>query len=168
MTARGVAPATECPVNCHYGGRGNVTRMSTEATAPTIDVDVPRFNQGVIAVVGGIAFLLDVPWLVGLAFAVLAISWAGGPRVAPLTRLWIDVVRPRLRPDGPRAFEDARPPRFAQLLGTVVLGAATVAFLVGLPAVGWALTLVVVALAALAATTEICVGCLLYRWATGR
>lgn len=143
--------------------------MATNAAAaPTVDVDAPRFNQAVIAVLTAVAFLLDLPWLVGVAFVLLAVSSAGGPRVAPLTRLWVDIVRPRLRPDGPRAFEDARPPRFAQLLGTLVLGAATIAFVAGAPGAGWTLTLVVTTLAALAATTEICVGCILYRWATRR
>lgn len=146
--------------------------MSTDAPTPApaappaVDVAVPRFNQGVIAVVTGSAFLADLPWLVGLAFAILAVSWAGGPRVAPLTRLWVDVIAPRIRPEGPRALEDARPPRFAQLVGTLVLGAATVSFALGAPTIGWALTLVVTALAALAAATEICVGCVLYRWLT--
>ena len=71
-------------------------------------------------------------------------------------------VRPLLRPQGPVGFEPAAPPRFAQLLGTVVLTAATVAFIAGADTLGWALSLLVVALAALAATTRVCVGCILY------
>ena len=133
--------------------------------APTVDVAVPRFNQAVIAVLTGTAFLADLPWLVAVAFVILALSWAGGPRFAPLTRLYVGWVRPRLRPDGPRAFEDARPPRFAQLVGTIFLGAATAAFALGAPVVGWVLTLTV---AALAATTAICVGCILYEKAIAR
>lgn len=42
------------------------------------------------------------------------------------------------------------------------LGGATLAFLAGASALGWALALIVVALAALAATTGICVGCEIY------
>lgn len=137
--------------------------MATPTTAvPQVDVDVPRFNQAVVAALTGIAFLADLPWLVAVAFALLALSWAGGPRWAPLTQLWVRALRPVVRPDGPAAFEDARPPRFAQLLGTLFLGAATVSFALGAPAVGWTLTLVVTALAALAATTAICVGCIVY------
>jgi hypothetical protein len=135
---------------------------TTQPAAPTVDVAVPRFNQAVITALTGVAFLADLPWLVLVAFAVLAVSWAFGPRFAPLTRLYTSVIRPRIRPDGPTAFEDARPPRFAQLLGTLFLGAATVAFWLGASTVGWVLTLTVCALAALAATTAICVGCILY------
>jgi type IV pilus assembly protein PilV len=47
--------------------------------------------------------------------------------------------------------------------GTGLPGAAaTVAFLLGASAVGWTLTLIVTALAALAAVTGICVGCEMY------
>ena len=141
--------------------------MSDNPVTPTVDVDVPRFNQAVVAVLTGVAFVLQQPWLVAGAFAVLAVSWLGGPNFAPLTRLYLSVVRPRLRPDGPVEFEDARPPRFAQLLGAVFLGFATVSFLVGGGVVGWTLTLLVTALATLAATTRICVGCLIYQRAVG-
>ena len=68
----------------------------------------------------------------------------------------------------PGAFEPEHefPPRFAQALGATFLGLATLAFLLGLPAVGWILTGAVGALQALLATTGICVGCRLYflRW----
>jgi len=136
--------------------------MTTAANAATVDVNIPRFNQGLIGLLTGVAFVLDAPWLVGLSFAVLALSWAGGPRLAPFTRLYVGAVRPRLQPDGPREFEPAAPPRFAQLLGSIFLGGASVAFAAGAPTVGWALTLVVTALAVLAATTRICVGCMIY------
>lgn len=130
--------------------------------AAQVDVAVPRFNQAVVAVLTGAAFLADLPWLVGATALVLGVSWAWGPRFAPLTRLYVDVIRPRLRPDGPTAFEDARPPRFSQLVGTLFLGAATVAFILDAPVVGWSLALVVTALSTLAATTAICVGCIFY------
>lgn len=137
--------------------------MSSEAVrAPQVDVDIPRFNQALVAVLTGLAFLVDAPWVVAALAVVLGLSWVDGPRLGLFTRLYVDVVRPRLRPDGPVEFEDARPPRFAQLLGTVVLGAATIAFVLGASTVGWSLTLVVTALAGLAASTRICVGCLVY------
>ena len=134
---------------------------------PTVDVDVPRFNQAVIALLTGVAFVTQLQWLVVAAFAILAVSWLGGPRFAPLTRLWVGLIRPRLRPGGPAGFEDARPPRFAQLLGAVVLGLATLAFVAGWNPAGWILTLLVTSLAALAATTRICVGCLIYERTAG-
>jgi hypothetical protein len=130
---------------------------------PTVDVNIPRFNQGAVAVLTAIAFVLQVPWLVALVFAVVAVSRVGGPAFAPLTRLYVRLIRPRLDPNGPTEVEDARPPRFAQLLGALFLGLATAAFAAGVPVAGWALTLLVTSLSALAASTRICVGCLIYR-----
>lgn len=126
-----------------------------------IDIDIPRFNQAVVAVTVAVAFVFQLPWLVAATAALLAVSRALGPK-APLTLLYVRVLRPRLRPRGPVGYEPAAPPRFAQLVGAVVLTGATVAFAAGADTVGWALSLLVVALAALAATTRICVGCILY------
>jgi hypothetical protein len=69
-------------------------------------------------------------------------------------------VQPRFG-EGP--VEDARPPRFANLVGAVVLSAATLAYLAGFPLVGAVLGGVVATLALLAAATGLCVGCELYR-----
>jgi hypothetical protein len=71
-------------------------------------------------------------------------------------------IRPRL---GPGALEDARPPRFANFVGVLFLLAALVSHAVGLSGLGWALALIVGALALLAATTGICLGCWMYRLA---
>ena len=128
----------------------------------TVDVNVPRFNQAVTAVLCALVFVLASPGLVAIPLALLVLSRLGGPAVAPITQLYVRIVRPRFLPDGPVVFEDARPPAFAQLLGIVFLGAASLAFIVGLTPVGMGLTLLVAALAALAATARICVGCLLY------
>lgn len=133
-----------------------------------IDVNIPRFSQGAVAVLTGLAFVLQLPWLVGLTFLALALGRAFGHRGSVFAQVYVRLVRPRLQPGGPTEFEDPRPPAFAQLLGAAVLGAATVALYAGAPVVGWALALVVTALAALAATTRICVGCLLYQRALAR
>lgn len=132
------------------------------STESTVDVNVPRFNQGAVAILTAFGFVFGQPWLVVATFAILAVSWTAGPTVAPLTQLYVRVIRPRLQPDGPTEFEPAAPPRFAQLVGAVCLGVASFALVAGWETIGWALTLVVTALAALAATTRICVGCILY------
>lgn len=136
------------------------------STEKTVDVNVPRFNQGTVAVLTAVAFVFQLDWLVATAFAILAVSWLLGPRFAPLTQLYVRLIRPRIGP--PTEFEPAAPPRFAQLIGSVFLGASTVAFALGLTAVGWTLSLVVTALAALAAVTRICVGCIVYEKAVAR
>jgi hypothetical protein len=127
-----------------------------------VDVNIPRFNQAVVAVVTGLAFVLQLPMLVTVMAVVLTLSAFGGPRTALLSRLYTSAIRPRLAPGGPTEFETAAPPRFAQRLGAGFLIAATIAFFVSAGIVGWALTLIVTALAALAAATRICVGCILY------
>ena len=137
------------------------------STTTMVDVNVPRFNQSLVALLTGVGFLLDQPILVAVTFAVLAVSVLGGPTFALFTRLYVGLIRPRVHPDGPAEFEPAAPPRFAQILGTGFLGAATVALYAEMTTLGWTLTLVVTALAALAATARICVGCLIYERAVG-
>lgn len=131
-----------------------------------IDVDVLRLSQGVVALLTGLAFVADLPWLVGATCVLLAASWSMGPQRTPLAHLYTGIIRPRLR--RPVEVEDARAPRFAQLLGAAVLAVATLAFLAGLPTLGWALSLLVTALATLAAATRLCLGCALYRRFAGR
>jgi hypothetical protein len=124
-----------------------------------VDVNVPRFNQAVIALLTGIGFVIEMPALVVLGFSILFMSRVFGPKFAPLTQLYVR----SLRRSSEITTEDARPPAFAQLLGTLFLGAASIAFLAGVPVLGWTLSLIVTALAALAATANICVGCILYQ-----
>ncbi|MFZ5823559.1 MAG: DUF4395 family protein [Bacillota bacterium] len=57
--------------------------------------------------------------------------------------------------------EDRRLMRFNNTIATLLLGLAQVAFLAGLPVLGWALALAV-ALAASVALLGFCVGCFLY------
>lgn len=141
--------------------------MSVTAT-PMVDVNIPRFNQALVALLTGSAFVFDLPAVVAVTFAVLAVSWVGGPSAAPFTRIYVALVRPRFQPDGPTEFEPAAPPRFSQMLGALFLGAATVALYSGASAVGWTLALIVTALAALAAGARICVGCIVYEKAIDR
>jgi hypothetical protein len=125
-----------------------------------IDPRGPRFNQAVltVALLGG--FLLDVKAVAPAFAVVLLLGAAFGPRYGPFLRLFADVVKPRLAP--PRDLEDPRPPRFAAAIGVAFLTGSTIAFAVGAPTVGWALALIVAALAGLAAVTGICVGCEVY------
>ena len=125
-----------------------------------IDVNVPRFNQAMVAALVGIAFVLQWWPLVAGVAVVLGLTRLGGARWGVFTQLYLRLVRPRLK--GAIETEPAAPPRFAQLLGAAFLGAATLAFILNWAVVGWAVALVVFVLAALAATTRICVGCLIY------
>jgi hypothetical protein len=135
-------------------------------TPRPIDPRGPRFNQAVLTVALVAAFVADARPVVPIFGAILFLGAAFGPRYGPFLRLYADVIRPRLDP--PKELEDPRPPRFAATVGVVFLAAATLAFLLGSAVVGWVLALIVAALAGLAATTGICVGCEIYTLAAKR
>ena len=139
--------------------------MSGRTAHPYEDTDVidaraPRTNQAVIGVLSLLAFFLDVEWLPAVLAAQLAIGLTLGRRFCLPCLLYFEVIQPRLG-EGP--IEDSRPPRFANMVGVAFLGGATVAFLAGVPALGWTLTLIVAALALLAAATGLCMGCEAYK-----
>ena len=126
-----------------------------------IDSRAPRTNQGVIGSLALVAFVLELEWLVALLALQLAVGLVFGRRFCLPCLLWFEVLQPRL---GEGRIEDSRPPRFANMVGVGFLGAATLAFVLGAATVGWVLTLIVAALALLAATSGICVGCEMYLW----
>jgi Domain of unknown function (DUF4395) len=132
---------------------------------PFRDLDVidsrgPRFNQAVIGTVSLLAFLTGWWWLLALLSAQLAVGLTLGRRWCLPCLFYFEVIQPRFG-EGP--IEDARPPRFANLLGATVLGTAALAHALGLSTVGWALGLLVTALALFAAVTGFCTGCQMYR-----
>lgn len=129
-----------------------------------VDVNVPRFNQACVAVLTGLAFVVQWWPIVAFVALVLAVTRFAGPGHGLFTQIYLRFVEPRL--DGTVETEPSGPPRFAQLLGVVFLAAATGAFLLGASTVGWILTIAVTALAALAAMTRICVGCVIYERST--
>jgi hypothetical protein len=125
-----------------------------------IDARAPRFNQAAIGVLTLVAFLTDWWPLLPILAAQLAVGLALGRRYCLPCLAYFELVQPRLG-EGP--LEDSRPPRFANVVGAFVLGAASLAHLAGLDEAGWAVGLLVAALALLAAATGLCVGCELYR-----
>ena len=125
-----------------------------------IDPRGPRLNQAVLAVALLVGFGFDQRWVAPLFAVVLFLGAAFGPRYGPVLRFFSSVVKPRLSP--PAELEDPRPPRFAATVGVIFLAASTIAFVAGAATVGWALALIVAALAGLAAVTGICVGCEIY------
>jgi hypothetical protein len=125
-----------------------------------IDARAPRANQAVIGSLALLAFLVGAEWLPGVLAVQLVVGLSLGRRFCLPCLLYFELIQPRLG-EGP--IEDSRPPRFANVVGVGFLGAATLTFLVGVPAVGWALTLIVAALALLAASTGLCMGCEMYK-----
>jgi Domain of unknown function (DUF4395) len=125
-----------------------------------IDARAPRFNQATIGVLSVVALLTGWWWLFALLALQLIVGLRFGRRFCLACVAYFRFVQPRFG-EGP--VEDARPPRFANLVGAVVLSAATLAYLAGLPLVGAVLGGIVATLALLAAATGLCVGCELYK-----
>ena len=98
-----------------------------------IDARAPRTNQ---AIVGTLSLIAVVTGWWGILAAValqLAIGLTFGRRYCLPCLLYFEVIQPRIG-EGP--IEDSRPPRFANVVGAVFLGAATISYLVGFSAIG--------------------------------
>jgi Domain of unknown function (DUF4395) len=142
----------------------NATRLRRKAD-PYLDVDVideraPRFNQAVVAATCWIAIATGAWWLASLIGVQLAVGLRLGRKYCLPCVFYFEIVQPLL---GEGEIEDARPPRFANILGASFLGAASVAYILGWPAVGWTLIVLVAALATVAVVTGFCMGCSFYR-----
>jgi hypothetical protein len=125
-----------------------------------IDAHAPRVNQAIVAS-GSIVAAATGFWPLVLALGVqLAVAVRFGRRWCLPCRLYFDVIQPRIG-EGP--LEDARAPRFANVIGAGFLLASAAAWAAGWPGLGVGLALVVAALATLAVTTGLCVGCEVYR-----
>jgi uncharacterized protein DUF4395 len=140
-------------------------RAFTRAADPYRDTDVideraPRANQAVIGLVSVVAVLTGWWWLLVLLAIQLALGLTLGRRWCLACVFYFEVIQPRF---GEGRLEDARPPRFANLVGLAVLSAASLAYAVGWTSVGIGLGSLVAALALLAAVTGFCAGCTAYR-----
>lgn len=132
--------------------------------ARMIDPRGHRFGAGVSAAVLIGAFLTGAVPLVPLVALSIGVSAAFGLRFSIYGAAWRRIAKafalPRVEP------EHEYPPRFAQVLGSIALALALIAFVLGATTVGWGFTLAVAALQTLLATTGYCLGCRLYflRW----
>jgi hypothetical protein len=128
-----------------------------------VDHSALRTNQAFIIGLLVIAFVLDAKWLVTFVSAVMLIG-TFFPKIALFKAVYwyglkpLKIARPDVRRDNPE------PHLFAQGVGGTFLLFAALTFLAGAPVVGWVLSWIVVALAALNLFAGICVGCLMYYW----
>jgi hypothetical protein len=142
-----------------------VKRPAGRLADPYRDLDVidsraPRFNQVVIGTLALVAVVAGWPWLLALLAFQLVVGLTFGRRYCLPCLAYFELVQPRFG-EGP--LEDARPPRFANMVGAVVLTAASAAFFAGLAMLGTVLGLLVAALALLAGATGFCAGCEAYK-----
>jgi hypothetical protein len=129
-----------------------------------IDPRGHRFGAGVSAILLITAVLTATPWLVALVLLSIGVSAAFGLKYSIYGVAWRRIAKtlalPKVEP------EHEYPPRFAQVLGSIALILALVAFAVGATTLGWVFALAVAGLQTLLATTGYCLGCKLYflRW----
>ena len=129
-----------------------------------IDVRGPRFGAAITSTV--LATALLVQGTVGTALVVwqwtmFAIAAVFGLRHSVYGNLF-RLLKRRFDLGPPPATEPEAGPRFAQACGLAVLTVALVATALGASTVAWVAVGVVLALSLLLATTDICIGCLLY------
>ncbi len=125
-----------------------------------IDARAPRVNQAVIGIVSLVAVTVGPWWLLALLAAQLIVGLTLGRRWCLACVAYFELFQPRFG-EGP--LEDARPPRFANLVGAVFLSTASLAFLSGSEVLGTVLGAVVAALALFASGTGFCAGCEAYK-----
>jgi len=109
-----------------------------------------------------IAFILNQPWL---ALVTSLVMLAGTALKRPgFGFIYTALLKPRkwVRPDV--LLDHPEPHRFAQGFGGVVLLGGALSLLLGAGILGWALTWLVIALAALNLFVGFCVGCAMYYW----
>jgi len=95
-------------------------------------------------------------WLLALLAAQLVLGLTLGRRYCLPCLAYFEFVQPIV---GEGQLEDARPPRFANMVGVAFLTAASLAYAVGASSAGVAIGTLVAGLALLAAATGFCAGC---------
>jgi hypothetical protein len=140
-------------------------RAKPRAADPWRDTDVideraPRFSQAVTGLVALAGAVFGWPLAWALMSVQILMGLTLGRRYCLPCLAYFALVQPRF---GEGRLEDARPPRLANKIGVVVLAAAAASWWLGAETLGTALGALVAALALLAASTGLCVGCELYR-----
>ncbi|MGH8971492.1 MAG: DUF4395 domain-containing protein, partial [Actinomycetes bacterium] len=119
-----------------------------------VDPRGPRFAAVLTTLVLALVLLTGSTWLLLAQAAVFALGAAGR---SPYAVVFQRLVRPRLGP--PAELEDARPPRFAQLVGLVFTIVALAGYALGSSVLGVAATAAAFSAAFLNAAFGICLGC---------
>lgn len=126
-----------------------------------VDHSALRTNQAFIIGLLLLAFVLNAWWLVAFVSAVMLVGTLF-PSAGLFKAVYFSVLKPSgiAMPDV--KIDNPEPHLFAQGLGGVFTLASTLALLSGASILGWGLSWLVVALAALNLFAGICVGCIVY------
>ncbi|MFI5369375.1 MAG: DUF4395 domain-containing protein [Spirochaetia bacterium] len=127
-----------------------------------VDHSSLRVNQASIIILLLAGFVLNVPWLVALVAVVMLLGTAiGRPGFSFIYKgilRPLGIVKPHVLADNPE------PHRFAQGFGGVVSAASAALLFLNAVTGGWALTWLVIVLAALNLFAGFCAGCAVYYW----
>ena len=131
---------------------------------------LPRFDQGLLALVLVTGFVFSTPLVIPVVAAVAAVS-AVRPEVSPVPRLITLLVEQRFgaaEADAMRVGGYPPPWRASAALLAGILAVGTLVLVVGDRAPAWAFGLVAAGLGALASVGGVCVGCQLHARRTDR
>ena len=137
-----------CPLRAHVDPR--LLRFSAGATASLLAV---------------VLLIVDVARPLGLGLlasqvAVFAFTAFVSFQWSLWAQIFARVIWPRI--GAPAGLEDAQPPRFAQFVGFVFTALALTTFALGVDVAGYSLTALAFGVAALNASTGLCLGCKAY------
>lgn len=127
-----------------------------------IDRNAHRWGAGISAVLLLVAYAANMSGIAVAIWIALGIGTFFGLRYSPLGATY-RFAKASLKLDIPVVPEDEPPPRFAQLMGFVMLSVSLLGFyILDNRAIGWTFAIIVAALQTLLAATGICVGCEMY------
>jgi hypothetical protein len=133
-----------------------------EGQLKKVDHSALRVNQAAIILLLLAGFVMDIPLLVAFVALIMllgtVIARPGFFLIYTGILKPLGIVKPRVLADNPE------PHRFAQGFGGIVAGGSAVALLLGSPLIGWALSWLVIILAALNLFLGFCAGCAVYYW----
>ncbi|HEX6290427.1 MAG TPA: DUF4395 domain-containing protein [Herpetosiphonaceae bacterium] len=130
----------------------------SSSSADGVPLPIVKLNRWVLVLGVLIGIVTQQPAATTILFVLLLPAVVLGQRWSPIAALgrWLFATK---LPGAER--QDRRLMRFNNTIALALLGAAQIAFVAGLPMVGWALALMVAG-AASVALAGFCVGCFLY------
>ncbi len=121
-----------------------------------------KTNQATIIIVLLIAYIANQPWLVALTSLVMLLGTAF--QRPGFGFIYFGLLKPRDWVQPEIVEDNPEPHRFAQGFGGIVLAGASLVLFLSSGVFGWALTWLVVGLAALNLFIGFCAGCAIYYW----
>ncbi|WP_327087856.1 DUF4395 domain-containing protein [Nonomuraea sp. NBC_01738] len=113
-----------------------------------------RFSAAITVVVLAVVLVTESPWLLAAQALVFAL---GAAQRSPYGMVFKAFVR-----SAPKETEDARPPRFAQLVGLVFAVVGLIGFVTGITPLALVATAAAILAAFLNAAFGFCLGCEMY------